>query len=125
MMSKVVVSVIFMSLVMSLASCSDQKPDQPTPTITPTVAPTATPTIPPTPTPEEVTVTGCLQKGVEAQCSVLTAADGTNYSFVGGDGAENTCYEVTGTKTTGFCMQGTQLNVTKIEKSEPDCCQLK
>ena len=75
--------------------------------------------------PDEVTVTGCVTKGVEGGCSVLTDTQGKIYSFADGPAVSDKCYEITGTKAMGFCMQGTQLDVKKLEVSEIDCCMKK
>ena len=125
-MSKAFASVLFLSLVVALTGCPSQEPaPTPTPTVTPTEAPTVPPTPMDTPTPGEMSVTGCVKKGVEAGCWVVTDAGGAQFSFQSETAAENSCFEITGTQVeAGICMQGTQLNVTKFEKSELDCCQL-
>ena len=70
----------------------------------------------------EISMTGCVQKGIEAGCWVLTDEHGKNYSFTDGSPALDRCYVVTGSPTMGFCMQGTQIAVETIEPSETDCC---
>jgi hypothetical protein len=68
----------------------------------------------------EMTVSGVMRAGVEANCMVLTTAGGTQYQLLGGEpsiyriGARLT---VTGHVTTGVvttCMQGTLFTVTKV-----------
>src|SRR5262249_261797 len=73
----------------------------------------------------EVTVTGCVAKGVEAGCWTLTAEDGKSYSFNGAGVRENQCVQVTGSEAAGFCMQGTQLDVRKIAPGDRECCPKK
>lgn len=70
----------------------------------------------------EITVTGCVEKGVEAGCWVLTDENGKVYSFTNGSPALDRCYRVTASPAMGFCMQGTQLDVETIEATETDCC---
>jgi hypothetical protein len=73
----------------------------------------------------EITVTGCVKKGVEAGCWALMDEHGNAYSFTGAVAAPDQCYRVTGSQAMGFCMQGTQLEATKIEASEANCCHEK
>jgi hypothetical protein len=73
----------------------------------------------------EITVTGCVKKGVEAGCWALTDEHGNAYSFTGKGAAPDQCYRVTGSQAMGFCMQGTQLDAAKIEASEANCCDEK
>lgn len=79
--------------------------------------------LPPTGKPRaapEMTISGVMRAGVEANCMVLATADGTQYQLLGGEqsiyrvGAKLT---VTGHVTTGMattCMQGTLFTVTKV-----------
>ncbi|HTO05925.1 MAG TPA: hypothetical protein VMR86_02625 [Myxococcota bacterium] len=76
------------------------------------------------PGPDEVRVTGCVSKGTEVNCWVLTDERGISYSFTGTPAQANQCVEVTGTRAQGFCMQGTQLALKKLVPSDRDCCKI-
>lgn len=66
------------------------------------------------------TVTGCVTQGVE--CRILTSG-GKVYSFAHPYVEVGKCYEVTGMwQIAGYCMQGTQLSVSRIIESPYDCC---
>ena len=73
----------------------------------------------------EIMVTGCAEKGVTEGCWVLRDDQGTVYSFASGEVAPGQCYRVTGVEAMGICMQGTQLDVKKLEASETNCCEAK
>jgi len=74
---------------------------------------------------EQVTVTGCVSKGVEAGCWVLTDSQGNRYSFTSDSAAANQCLVVSGTPALGFCSQGTQLAVGKAAPADNHCCKQK
>lgn len=72
--------------------------------------------------PAEVTATGCVKKGTQPYCWSFRTKEGLQYSFGGTPAVEDTCYDITGTPTLGLCKQGTQLGVTKLERSKVNCC---
>lgn len=68
----------------------------------------------------EMTVSGVMRAGVEANCVVLATADGRQFQLLGGEPSiyrVGTRLTVTGHVTTGVvttCMQGTLFTVTKV-----------
>jgi hypothetical protein len=67
-----------------------------------------------------ISAKGKLAKGVTGTCRLLQGEDGKDYSFSSSsidsnfsDG-ERVC--ITGSPTTGFCMQGTQIELQSIDR---------
>ncbi len=68
-----------------------------------------------------IKVTGCARKGVTANCWVLESG-GRTFSFTSNSVVADRCYSAEGKATMGFCMQGTQVALSKLEEAVADCC---
>jgi hypothetical protein len=74
--------------------------------------------------PKNITVTGCVCRGVEAGCWILRTGDGKSYNLISTlKWVEHAMYRVIGSESGGVtpCMQGTPLKVSSRVRLKTRC----